>query len=127
LDSWAKTPNSRRCGSSRFALTPIALLRGEANTGPFGVGLAWGIAIAVVALVQLTIALMIERDYDPTMPRAFLLEPLYVLWFWAISSLVALRTQTVGLLRGAAQAARRLGHPAGEPRRRLMPSGGRNH
>jgi hypothetical protein len=45
------------------------------------------------------------------MPRAFLLEPLYVLWFWAISSLAALRTQTVGLLRGAAQAARRLGHP----------------
>lgn len=88
------------CLAASLVLTSIALLRGEANTGPFGVGLAWGIAIAVVALVQLTIALMIEHDYDPTMLRAFLLGPLYVLWFWAISSLAALRTQTVGLLRG---------------------------
>lgn len=88
------------CLAASLVLTSVALLLGEGSTGPFGLALAWGIAIAVVALAQLTIALMIERDYDRTMPRAFLLGPLYPLCFWAISSLAALRTQTAGLLRG---------------------------
>jgi biofilm PGA synthesis N-glycosyltransferase PgaC len=88
------------CLAASLVLTSVALLLGEGSTGQFGLALAWGIAIAVVALVQLTIALMIERDYDRTMPRAFLLGPLYPLCFWAISSLAALRTQTAGLLRG---------------------------
>src|SRR3954454_1288922 len=39
---------------------------------PFGFAFAWGIAISVVATIQLIVALMLARGYDPTVLRAFL-------------------------------------------------------
>ena len=87
------------CLAASLVLTSLALRSGTAiRTVRIGAGVGdrdrrGGRRPAHVALV-------IERDYDPTMPRAFLLGPLYPLCFWAISSLAALRTQTVGLLLG---------------------------
>ena len=42
-----------------------------------GFGLAWGIAIAAVASLQLIVALMLERSYEPGILRVFLLAALY--------------------------------------------------
>jgi biofilm PGA synthesis N-glycosyltransferase PgaC len=65
-----------------------------------GFGLAWGVAIAVVGTVQATVALSIEREYDPHGWRAYLIEPIYPLVFWIISAAAALCTETAGLLSG---------------------------
>src|SRR3954452_2901389 len=55
-----------------LVLVLVDVVRDDAP-GLFGLGLAWGIAIAVVATVQLAIALAIEYSYDPRGLRAFLL------------------------------------------------------
>jgi poly-beta-1,6-N-acetyl-D-glucosamine synthase len=65
-----------------------------------GLGLSWGVAICVVATVQVTAALLIETPYDPRNWRAFLVEPLYPVIFWLLSAGATLRSQTVGLIRG---------------------------
>ena len=48
-------------------------------------GLAWGVAISVVATFQLGFAIWIERRYDPVARRAFMLGPLYPFGYWLIS------------------------------------------
>ena len=66
----------------------------------FGFALGWGIAIAVVATIQLLVALRLQHGYDPTAIRAFLVGALYPVLFWMVSGAAALRTQTVGLIKG---------------------------
>lgn len=66
----------------------------------FGFALAWGIAIAVVATVQLLIALKIQHGYDPTALRAFLVGALYPPAFWVVNAAAALHSQTVALVWG---------------------------
>ena len=66
----------------------------------FGFAFAWGIAVAGVATIQLVVALSLERAYDPTTFRAFLLAAPYPLVYWLISAAAALRSQMAGLLRG---------------------------
>ena len=66
----------------------------------FGFGLAWGVAIAVVAMIQLAVALALEYTYDPTSLRAFLVAVLYPVGYWLVGGCAALRSQTVALLRG---------------------------
>jgi poly-beta-1,6-N-acetyl-D-glucosamine synthase len=63
---------------------------------------AWGVAMAVVCTVQVAFALAIDSRYDARTLRAFLLGPLYPLFFWAISALAALREQVWALIRGPA-------------------------
>lgn len=63
-------------------------------------GLAWGVAISVVATFQLGFAIWIERRYDPVALRAFLLGPLYPFGYWLVSALAALRSEVVALIRG---------------------------
>ncbi len=70
------------------------------NSDILGFGLAWGIAIAVVAMVQLSIAVGIEHPYDRRAALAFLAGPLYPLGYWAISAAAALRAETVGAFAG---------------------------
>jgi hypothetical protein len=65
-------------------------------------GVAWGVAISVVATVQLAFAIGVERRYDPTAVRAFLLGPLYPLGYWAISAAAAVRSEVPALFRGRA-------------------------
>lgn len=65
-----------------------------------GLGLAWGIAIAVLATVQTTVALLLETSYDPREWRAYLIEPVYPLLYWMIAGAAAARYETVGLGSG---------------------------
>lgn len=65
-----------------------------------GLGLAWGIAIAVLATVQTTVALLLETSYDPREWRAFMIEPIYPLLYWMIAGAAAARHETVGLASG---------------------------
>jgi biofilm PGA synthesis N-glycosyltransferase PgaC len=77
----------------------VALLTGH-GVGIFGFSLAWGIAIAVVATLQLAFALQIDIHYDRRAALAFLIGPLYPIAYWMISATAALRCETVGLLHG---------------------------
>lgn len=65
-----------------------------------GFAMAWGIAITVVAMVQLVIAMQVDYVHDTLVLRAFLLGPLYPLLYWLISALAALREQVIALVRG---------------------------
>ena len=66
----------------------------------FAFALAWGIAVAVVATLQVIVALSLERGYDPAILHAFLIGALYPLAFWILSATAALRSQVVALVRG---------------------------
>jgi biofilm PGA synthesis N-glycosyltransferase PgaC len=66
------------------------------------IGIAWGIAIAVVAMLQLAVAIWLERRHDPLAIRAFLLGPLYPLGYWLISAAAAIRSEIPALVRGPA-------------------------
>ena len=63
-------------------------------------GIAWGIALAVLATVQLTVALWIESHYDPRGWFAYLAAPIYPLVYWLISAAAALHSEIVGLGHG---------------------------
>jgi poly-beta-1,6-N-acetyl-D-glucosamine synthase len=65
-----------------------------------GVAIASSIAIALVCTAQIAFALAIDSRHDPRALRAFLLGPLYPLFFWAISALAAAREQPRALIRG---------------------------
>ncbi len=63
-------------------------------------GLAWGIAIGVVAAVQMVFALSIEHRYDRRAALAFFLGPLYPLGYWTISAAAALRSEAPAMITG---------------------------
>ena len=66
----------------------------------FGFAFAWGVAIALVATLQLLVALWLEHSYDPTILRAFLVAAIYPVAYWLIAALAAVRSQIVALVRG---------------------------
>ncbi len=66
----------------------------------FGFAIAWGIAIATVATVQLIVALWLQHGYDRTVLRPLLLGALYPPAYWILAATAALRSATGALLRG---------------------------
>jgi poly-beta-1,6-N-acetyl-D-glucosamine synthase len=86
-----------------FVLAVLAAVLRDFGDGLFGFGLAWGIAIAVVATIQMSVALALQYSYDPTSARALLLGALYPIGFWLISACAALHSQAIALLRGPRQ------------------------
>jgi biofilm PGA synthesis N-glycosyltransferase PgaC len=66
----------------------------------FGFGLAWGVAIAVVATVQLAVAIGIEYRYDPRGLRAFVLAPIYPIAFWVVGGAAALHSELGAFFSG---------------------------
>ena len=66
----------------------------------FGFALAWGIAISFVALVQMVVALNLERGYDRTVIRPLLLGAAYPLGYWMLAAAAALHSETIALVRG---------------------------
>ena len=66
--------------------------------GLFGFSVAWGVAISVVATLQLAVALALGFAYDHWDVRVVRLGPLYPLLFWMVSALAALRSQLAALL-----------------------------
>jgi biofilm PGA synthesis N-glycosyltransferase PgaC len=65
-----------------------------------GLGIAWGIAVAAVASIQLSFALGIDDRYDPRLWFAFLLGPIYPLAYWALAACAAIRSQVGALFTG---------------------------
>ena len=80
-------------------LTVLNLLFGQ-HLGFFGVGLAWGMAISVVATIQLIVAVALSYPYDHWDVRAMLLGPIYPLLFWLVSASAAVNQQITALIRG---------------------------
>jgi poly-beta-1,6-N-acetyl-D-glucosamine synthase len=81
------------------AIAAVALVLGRFG-GALGFGLGWGIAIAVIATIQLAVAAALEHSYEPGVLRAFLLGPIYPLLFWIISAAAALHSQARALWSG---------------------------
>jgi poly-beta-1,6-N-acetyl-D-glucosamine synthase len=69
----------------------------------FGFAIAWGVAIAVVCTIQSAFALSIDSRYDVSELRAFLLGPIYPVFFWTISALAALRSELIALVSGPSE------------------------
>jgi biofilm PGA synthesis N-glycosyltransferase PgaC len=88
--------------ASSLLVGVLVLLFGEWY-GLFGLSLAWGIAISVVATIQLTVALFLRHPYDRWVFRSFLLGPLYPLAYWIMSASAAVRSQIPALARGPAE------------------------
>ena len=87
------------CLVCSLVLTVLNLLFGQ-HLGLFGVGLAWGMAISVVATIQLIVALALRHPYDRWGVRAMLLGPIYPLLFWIVSASAAVNQQITALIRG---------------------------
>ncbi len=66
----------------------------------FAFGLSWGIAIAVVAILQLTVAVALRYHYDHWDARAMLIAPIYPVLFWLVSASAAINQQISALIRG---------------------------
>ena len=75
---------------------------GEAISLSVLLGLAWGIAVSLVASVQLAFALRIDLEYDRRAATAFLLGPIYPVAYWMVSAAAALSAETPALLQGPA-------------------------
>ena len=81
--------------------TVIGIIAAPDVDVPLGrLALVWGVAVAVVATVQLAFALQIDFPYDRLAVFAFLLGPLYPLAYWMVSAASALIAGVPGLLRG---------------------------
>ena len=64
---------------------------------------AWGIAVGLVATLQLTFALGLDLPYDRRAALMFMLAPIYPIAYWMISAAAALRSELPGLFRGPAE------------------------
>lgn len=82
-----------------LVLATIEAVGGHASP-VLGFAPAWGVAIAVIGLVQLAFALGIEAGYDRRAALAYLLGPLYVVLFWLVSALAALCSEIPALVHG---------------------------
>ena len=69
----------------------------------FGLAIAWGVAIAVICTIQVAFALAIDARYDRRAMRAFILGPLYPVFFWTIGAFAALRSELPALIKGPAE------------------------
>jgi hypothetical protein len=67
-------------------------------------GLAWGIALAVVASVQLGFALSLDFGHDRKATLALVVGPLYPIAYWAISAAAAARAELPAIFRGPSEA-----------------------
>jgi poly-beta-1,6-N-acetyl-D-glucosamine synthase len=84
-----------------------------------GIGIAWGVAVAVVATAQVAFALTLEARYDRLALLTFLLAPVYVAAFWVVNAAAAVRSETVAIVRGPSAG----GVVWDIPRERVIPPG----
>jgi biofilm PGA synthesis N-glycosyltransferase PgaC len=70
------------------------------SLGRFGFGLAWGVAISIVAVAQLLVALLLNYRYDRWDMRSLLIGAIYPLAYWMISAAAALHSEIVAAWRG---------------------------
>jgi biofilm PGA synthesis N-glycosyltransferase PgaC len=87
-----------------LAVVAIALAFALDRPTVFGYGIAWGIGISIVCMLQLGFAVALEARYDRPALLVFLLGPLYPLGYWAISAAAALREELPAIVRGPREA-----------------------
>lgn len=88
--------------AASFILVALHLALGG-TLGGLELPLGWGVAIAVVATMQVTVALLLRFRYDRWDLRSFVLGPIYPLAYWTIAAAAAIRCQVSALLRGPAE------------------------
>lgn len=84
-------------------LAAVAVVR-AADIPVIVIALSWGIAVSVVATLQLSFALGLDFPYDRLSALAFLLAPLYLVAYWLVSAASAVRSELFALFRGPAEA-----------------------
>lgn len=84
-------------GTTLYELARVIVLN---ETGEVAWMLGWGVAIAVMSTIQLTVAAGIAYRRDPMLPRSYALEPFYPLAYWIINALAAMFAESAGLVRG---------------------------
>src|SRR4051794_25321941 len=87
------------CLLCSFVLTVLNVVFGQ-HLGFFGLGMAWGVAISIVATVQLIVAVALRYPYDRWDVRAVLICPIYPMLFWLVSASAAIDQQLTALIRG---------------------------
>ncbi len=87
------------CLLASLLVAVFAVLLGEGQD-LLGFGLAWGVAIAAVATIQMVVALSLERPYDRSIFRPLLVGAIFPIAYWTISAAAALRSETVALVQG---------------------------
>jgi poly-beta-1,6-N-acetyl-D-glucosamine synthase len=83
-----------------LVLTLIDIFSPSFEIGVWEYALAWGIAIAVIAGLQLAVAMSMTARYDRSAAVTFLLGPLYPAAYWGLAAAAALRSQVVAMFRG---------------------------
>ncbi len=87
------------CLLCSFVLAVLNVLLGH-SIAFFAFGLSWGMAIAVVAIIQLTVAVTLRYHYDHWDARAMLVAPIYPVLFWLVSASAAINQQISAWIRG---------------------------
>ena len=87
------------CLTLSLVLTVLSILSGS-KLAYSELGLAWGVAISVVATVQIIVAVALRYRYDRFDVRALLLGVLYPLLYWLLSASAAVSQQISALIRG---------------------------
>jgi biofilm PGA synthesis N-glycosyltransferase PgaC len=82
-----------------LVLAVLNVLLGH-DLGAFGFGLAWGVAISVIATVQLLIAMWLRYTYDHWGPRSLLVASIYPAVFWTASAAATLHSQLRAVFTG---------------------------
>jgi biofilm PGA synthesis N-glycosyltransferase PgaC len=70
------------------------------DLGSFAFGLAWGVAISVVATCQLLLAMWLRFHHDHWGPRSLLVGAIYPAVFWIAPAVATLHSQLPALLTG---------------------------
>jgi len=86
-----------------MALAALAATLNEVLGEPFpmlGFGIGWGVAIAVVAAIQLSFAVVVQHPSDRQASVAFLLGPLSPIAYWMLSAAAALRAEIPSVIDG---------------------------
>jgi poly-beta-1,6-N-acetyl-D-glucosamine synthase len=63
-------------------------------------GLAWGIALSVIAMLQVVTAIALDVRYDRAAAASLLVGPLYPAAYWALNACAAVRAETPALIHG---------------------------
>jgi poly-beta-1,6-N-acetyl-D-glucosamine synthase len=82
-----------------LVLAVLNVVFGE-GLGSFAFGLAWGVAISVVATVQLLAAMWLRYSYDHWGPRSLLVASIYPAIFWIASAAATLHSQLRAVFTG---------------------------
>lgn len=83
-----------------IVLTALDLFNTSVEISVFEHVLAWGIAIAVIATIQMGVAMALEVHYDRTALPTMLLGPLYPAGYWLLAGAAALRSELGALVSG---------------------------